>query len=96
MRKYISKEEFFKLVYDLPETKHLELPIENTYDGNTFICKFAYADFNGGTFLYASGYPEVTVIQDTYIATFDEQLSDIWEDIVDEDINKPFLELKEA
>lgn len=96
MRKYISKEEFFKLIYDLPETKLLELPIENTYDGNTFICKFAYVDFNGGTFLYAGGYPEATVIQSTYIATFDEQLSDIWEDIVDEGINKPFLELKEA
>ena len=94
MVKYITKEEFFNLVKDLPNTKRLDLAVESSYDGNEYVCSFAYVDFNGGVYLYTPGYPETGIIQDTYMQTFEEQLEEIWEDITSDE-DKPFIEMRD-
>ena len=94
MIKYITKEEFLNLIKDLPNTKRLDLSIESSYNGDEYICSFAYVDFNGGTYLYTTEYSETGVIQDTQVASFDEQLEVIWEDLTG-NYDKPFIMIED-
>lgn len=91
MTRYITKEEFGNLIRNLPNTKRLDISVEDEL-GGIYDYRFAYVDFNGGTYLYSGGYLDVGVIQDTMIYTFDECLDMVWEQMIGEDgENKPYI-----
>lgn len=91
-KKYITEDEFVDMVLTLPLGKDISIGIEFFEDGREEYLIFYNSPFNGGTILFAGLYPEVAIIQDTFMGTAEELAHEIYRDnLVTEDGNKVFI-----